>query len=182
MATGGDQHQRGPDAGLARTIPTDFDGRAGSYRDYFRRLALFQRLCGRRGPDCEAEGALTLLQRLFGKAWYATKDLDLKAVGRFRFDFEGSPPDVSLRRYGRGQARWAEVFEKFARPSDDEIFSEYEIRELGVRTRLRDVGVIDPDLVAAWLALCRTGVPHWQEPKLGPVCRGNLTPRRCSRL
>jgi hypothetical protein len=63
------------DAGLAKAIPTDFDGRPGSYRDYRRWLVLLQRLCGRRGPDCEAEGLLTLLQRLPGKAWDATEHL-----------------------------------------------------------------------------------------------------------
>ncbi len=68
MATGGHQYQRGLDAGLAGAIPTAFDRPPGSHRDYRRKLVLFQRLCGRRGPDCEAEGALTLLQRLPGKA------------------------------------------------------------------------------------------------------------------
>ena len=73
-------YQRGLDAGLARSIPTDFDGKATSYRDYRRRLLFFQRLCARRWPDCEAEGALTLLQILPSNSWDETKHLDLKIV------------------------------------------------------------------------------------------------------
>ena len=56
--------QRGLDAGLAKVMPTDFDGKASSYRDFRRRMELFAKLCKRRGTDCEAEGSLTLLQSL----------------------------------------------------------------------------------------------------------------------
>ena len=40
---------------MARAMPVDFDGKPSAYRDYRRRLTLFQRLCERRGADCVAE-------------------------------------------------------------------------------------------------------------------------------
>ncbi len=72
-------------------------------------------------------------------------------------------------------ARCAEYFEKFAR-GNDETLNEYEVRELEVRSRLRDVGVIVPDVVAGWIVLSRAGIPHWQEPNVRARCRGRITP------
>ena len=73
-------YQRGLDAGLAKAMPLDFDGKAQHYRDYRRRLELFRKLCKRRGTDCESEGALTLLQCLPKCCWEATRHLDLDVV------------------------------------------------------------------------------------------------------
>lgn len=50
---------RGLDAGLARALPRDFGGKQTSFRNFRRRVGLFTRLCSRRGPDCEVEGAMT---------------------------------------------------------------------------------------------------------------------------
>ena len=41
-------YERGLDAGLAKAMPLDFDGKAQNYRDYRRRLELFRKLCRRR--------------------------------------------------------------------------------------------------------------------------------------
>ncbi len=80
LAAGGNATQQlqvatagGLDVGFARSISTEFDGRLVSYGDYRGRLVLYQRLCVRRGLDCEAEGALMLLQNLPAKTWEATK-------------------------------------------------------------------------------------------------------------
>ena len=171
-------YQRGLDAGLARAMPVDFDGRPASYRDYRRRLTLFQRLCERRGADCVAEGALTLLQCLPAKAWDATKHLDLALVestGGFGAILSALDKLYQYDDTVEAPARCAEYFEKFAR-RNDETLNEYEVREREVRTRLRDVGVIVPELVAGWIVLSRAGIPQWQEPNVRAICRGKLTP------
>ena len=84
-------HSRGLDAGLAKALPVDFDGKSGSYRDYRRRLELFKKLCVRRGPECEAEGTLTLLQCLPKPCWDATRHVsieDIEKPGGFDIKFE----------------------------------------------------------------------------------------------
>ncbi len=59
----------------------------------------------------------------------------------------------------KAPAQCAEYFGKSARRNDDNL-NEYEIRDREVRTRLRDVGVIVPDLVAGVSALSRAGLPR----------------------
>ena len=122
-------YQRGLDAGLARAMPVDFDGRPASYRDYRRRLTLFQRLCERRGADCVAEGAITLLQCLPAKAWDATKHLDLALVestGGFGAILSALDKLYQYDDTVEAPARCAEYFEKFAR-RNDETLNEYEV-------------------------------------------------------
>ena len=62
--------QRGLDAGLAKAMPTDFDGKASSDRDFRRRMELFAKLCSRRGTDW-------LLQCLPKCCWEATRHIAL---------------------------------------------------------------------------------------------------------
>ena len=75
-------HSRGLDAGLAKALPIDFDGKSSSCRDYRRRLEFFKKLCIRRGTECESEGSLTLLQCLPKPCWEATRHLKIDDIER----------------------------------------------------------------------------------------------------
>ena len=119
-----------------------------------------------------------MLQCLPAKAWDATKHLDLAVVessGGFQAILSALDKLYQYDDTVEAPARCAEYFEKFAR-RNDETLNEYEVREREVRTRLKDVGVIVPEIVAGWIVLSRAGIPHWQEPNVRAICRGKLTP------
>ena len=116
--------ERGLDAGLAKAMPLDFDGKAQNYRDYRRRLELFRKLCKRRGADCESEGALTLLPCLPTCCWEATRHLDLDVVEGV--DGFGKIIEAldKLYRYDdsvEAPIRCQEYFEKFCRKADETL-------------------------------------------------------------
>ena len=168
--------QRGLDAGLAKAMPTDFDGKATSYRDFRRRMELFAKLCKRRGTDCEAEGALTLLQCLPRCCWDATRHIALDEL-----ENEGMTKLIGaldkLYRYDdsvEAPLRCKEYFEKFSR-RPDETLNEYESRERELRLRLKEVCIEIPDAVSGWIALSRSGIPAWQEVTVKSLCGGSLT-------
>ena len=172
--------QRGLDGGLARALPSDFDGKQSNYRDYRRRVELFQKLCKRRGTECTAEGALTLLQCLPTAAWEATKYLDLAEVEKpHGFDLIIKALD-KLHRYDdsvEAPMRCTDYFEKFARKPGETI-NEFQVRERDMRHRLSEVGIDLPEAVSGWIVLSRSGIPAWQEPQVRALCGGTLTPDR----
>ena len=168
--------QRGLDAGLAKAMPTDFDGKASTYRDFRRRMELFAKLCKRRGTDCEAEGSLTLLQCLPRCCWEATRHIALDEL-----ENDGMQKLIAaldkLYRYDdsvEAPLRCKEYFEKFSR-KPDETLNEYESRERELRLRLKEVRIDIPDAVSGWIALSRSGIPAWQEVTVKALCGGALT-------
>ena len=76
--TGGQpKFERGMDAGLAKCAPNSDDLSAEHYRNWRRRLELFERMCKKRGPLVISEGALMVLQNLRGQAWDACEMCDM---------------------------------------------------------------------------------------------------------
>ena len=59
---------RGLDAGLAKSVPDASNLTAENYRNFRRRVEVFERCCRRRGAECISEGAPLLLQSLTGEA------------------------------------------------------------------------------------------------------------------
>ena len=171
--------QRGIDAGLAKSAPDASEIDAHNYRDFRRRLEVFERMCMRRGPDAVAEGAFMILNTLRGEAWMVTETIDLNELETINA-FEVLRREIDmLYRYEpevEMPSRCEDFFNTFCREAG-ETLNTYIARRARARTRLNEAGVPLPDKLAGWHLMSRAAIPRWQEPTLRAHCRNVLTVR-----
>ena len=151
------------DAGLAKCAPNSDDLSAEHYRNWRRQLELFERMCKKRGPLVISEGALMVLQNLRGQAWDACEMCDMDRLDtRHAFDELRRALD-HLYRYSPEvelPGRCEDFFSEFAR-LPKETLNAYCLRHGKEVLRLKESGMIIPDMLAGWHLMSRSGIPKW---------------------
>ena len=179
----GNTQNRGIDAGLAKSAPDASSIDADNYRDFRRRLDIFERTCQRRGPDAVTEGAYLIMNMLQADAWQVTESVNLDdletprafAVIRQELDLlYRYEPEVEMPN------RCEDFFNQFC-CLKDETLNSYVARHAVAavaRRRLAEAGVPLPEKLAGWHLMSRLAMPRWQEPTLrSHYCRNELTVR-----
>ena len=175
----GPSQNRGIDAGLAKSVPDASNIDADTYRDFRRRLDIFERMCQRRGPDAVTEGAYLIMNTLQAEAWLVTESINLDDLETSRaFEVIRNELDTLYRYEPEVEMpnRCEDFFNQFCRIKEEKLNS-YIARHALARTRLAEAGVPLPEKLAGWHLMSRSAMPRWQEPTLRSHCRNNLTVR-----
>ena len=168
---------RGLDGGLAKACPSTEALTQRSCRSFRRRLELFERQCHRRSVEAAVEGALLLISRLNDLAWDVTEAMDFTALESSSTPFK--PIYAILDGIYQYQhevelpARCDEFFTEFSRLKNEETQA-YLVRHRTMMTKMNEVKVQIPNLLAGWHLMTRAGVPKWTYVQIKALCQGEL--------
>ena len=146
-----------------------------TYKQYRRKLEVFERQCRRRGKDAMIEGAYLIFSQLQDSAWDASEQVDLDEI-------EGDEPFKAVRSvldslYQFGDEvelpkRCDDFFQCCARKKG-ETTQEYIVRHATERKKLKAVHIDIPDQLAGWHMLSRSAIPPWTEVQVKTMCGGD---------